>query len=251
MLMAAIFNFTVGSLVAGTAKQFSGLLLGRCIQGTGGGGIAVLTYVIATDMVALAERAKWSGLISLQWAVGSVVGPIVGGLIIQKSTWRWIFWLNLPFCALALITVPVCLQQDPGLWISLQELRCFDWTGSIIFVTSTTSLLLPLTWGKISITNSNMHFITAEKFRRCLVSLGRWADDCAPCCWLARYHILCWTLEISRASTTHKARCVYYWYGQKYVLRNRHPWNDIVVVTILYASVLRNRQALWACNHRS
>jgi MFS family permease len=52
-----------------------------------------LTYVIVTDMVTLRDRGKWFSIISLQWAIGSVTGPVIGGAFTEKSTWRWIFWL--------------------------------------------------------------------------------------------------------------------------------------------------------------
>jgi MFS family permease len=52
-----------------------------------------LTYVTVTDMVTLRDRGKWFSIISLQWAIGSVTGPVIGGVFTEKSTWRWIFWL--------------------------------------------------------------------------------------------------------------------------------------------------------------
>jgi MFS family permease len=148
MLMAALTFFTVGSVMAATATGMTGLLVARCIQGIGGGGIVALTYVITTDLVSLQERGKWCGLISLQWAIGSVTGPILGGAIVQETTWRWIFWLNLPFCGLALVAIPICLRLDHKVGLILENLKTFDWIGSLVFVVSMTSFLVPLTWGE-------------------------------------------------------------------------------------------------------
>lgn len=57
------------------------------MQGIGGGGMVALTYVIVTDMVTLRERGKWFSLITLQWAIGSVSGPVIGGACSEKANW--------------------------------------------------------------------------------------------------------------------------------------------------------------------
>lgn len=74
MLLTALSFFTAGSIITSLALNFTVLLIGRCVQGIGGGGLIALTYVIVTDMVSLRDRGKWFGLISLQWAIGSITG---------------------------------------------------------------------------------------------------------------------------------------------------------------------------------
>ena len=96
--MLALSLFTLGAIIAASATNFTLLLVGRSIQGTGGGGLTALTYVIVTDMVTLRDRGKWFSIISLQWAIGSVIGPVIGGVFTEKSTWRWIFWLVCEYC---------------------------------------------------------------------------------------------------------------------------------------------------------
>ena len=78
MILLALLLFTVGAIISGLSKGFAVMLVGRCIQGVGGGGLVALTYVIVTDLVKLRERGKWFGLISMHWAIGSVCGPVVG-----------------------------------------------------------------------------------------------------------------------------------------------------------------------------
>ncbi|KAM3066501.1 hypothetical protein ACMFMG_011999 [Clarireedia jacksonii] len=95
ILLLALTIFTIGAVVSALANSFTLLLVGRSVQGIGGGGLMALTYVIVTDMVTLRDRGKWFSIISLQWAIGSVTGPVIGGAFTEKSTWRWIFWLNL------------------------------------------------------------------------------------------------------------------------------------------------------------
>lgn len=93
ILLFALSLFTIGAIIASAANNFTLLLVGRSIQGIGGGGLTALTYIIVTDMVTLRDRGKWFSVISLQWAIGSVTGPVIGGVFTEKSTWRWIFWL--------------------------------------------------------------------------------------------------------------------------------------------------------------
>ncbi|KAM3076350.1 hypothetical protein ACMFMG_007171 [Clarireedia jacksonii] len=101
VLLTALLLFSIGTIIASVAKDITLLLVGRCIQGIGGGGLVGLTYVILADMVTLRERGKWMSIISLQWAIGSVIGPVIGGAFAEKASWRWIFWLNIPFCVVS------------------------------------------------------------------------------------------------------------------------------------------------------
>ena len=146
MLLAALALFTVGTVVASVATDISLLLVGRCVQGIGGGGLVSLTYVIVSDMVTLRERGKWFSIISLQWAIGSVIGPLIGGAFSEKATWRWIFWLNIPFCVISAVGVPICLRLNVKEGSVFGRLARFDWFASFIFVAATTSFLIPITW---------------------------------------------------------------------------------------------------------
>lgn len=87
MLLIALTFFTVGAVVPALAQNFTVMLVGRSIQGVGGGGISALTYIIVTDMVTLKERGKWFGLITMMWAIGSVTGPVIGGALAEKASW--------------------------------------------------------------------------------------------------------------------------------------------------------------------
>lgn len=73
--------------MAGTARNVFRLLLGRSLQGVGGGGLITLTGVMIADFVPLKERAKYFGTLSAMWALGSVIGPVIGGCFAERSTW--------------------------------------------------------------------------------------------------------------------------------------------------------------------
>lgn len=159
LLLLALLFFTLGALVAALARNLTALLVGRTIQGIGGGGIISLTEVLITDLVPLRERGKWFGFQSLTWAVGSVTGPLIGGGFAQKATWRWIFWINLPFCGLGFLTLPFFLRlhHRPGSIAS--KLRGFDWFGAFLLTASATSFLMPVSWGGVLFPWSSFHTI--------------------------------------------------------------------------------------------
>jgi len=87
LTLFSVITFFAGILIAGLAKNFRVMLVGRTIQGIGGGGIFSLTDVIVTDLVPLRQRGAYLGLISAVWALGSVVGPVIGGAFAQNVTW--------------------------------------------------------------------------------------------------------------------------------------------------------------------
>ncbi|KAL4869563.1 hypothetical protein BDV12DRAFT_185070 [Aspergillus spectabilis] len=149
VILVSLVLFFVGALVAGIAKDFTHILIGRCIQGVGGGGISVLSEVVVTDLVPLRLRGYYYGILSAMYSLGSVLGPILGGGFSENVTWRWIFYINFPFIAISTILVLFFfrLQTPPG---NLSyKLRQIDYAGTILFVGSISSFLIPLTWGGV------------------------------------------------------------------------------------------------------
>ncbi|KAI9883386.1 MAG: hypothetical protein M1823_004854 [Watsoniomyces obsoletus] len=149
MTLVALAFFTLGAILAGVANGFTLMLVGRSIQGIGGGGLIALTEIIVTDLVPLRERGKWFGLISSCWAVGSVTGPLLGGGFAQDVSWRWIFYINLPLCGVAFIFIPLFLRLNYQTSAFGAKLKRVDWVGSVLFVGSTMSFLIPITWGGV------------------------------------------------------------------------------------------------------
>lgn len=86
-MLIAIVWFTIGAIVSGVANDFTHMLIGRSLQGIGGGGIITLTAIVIADIVPLGARAKYFGILSAIWSLGTVVGPVIGGCFAEKATW--------------------------------------------------------------------------------------------------------------------------------------------------------------------
>lgn len=149
VLMACAFLFLIGVIVAAVANNFSVMFVGRVIQGVGGGGIILLNDIVVTDLVPMRQRGKYFGVIGGVWAFGSVVGPVIGGALAYKASWRGIFWMLVPFAAIVLVLIPLTLKLTKPSGQLSQKLKRFDWFGSVFFVGAAICTLIPLTWGGV------------------------------------------------------------------------------------------------------
>src|SRR6478736_6753076 len=101
VILLGIGLFLLGSVLCGFAWSMPALIAFRAVQGLGAGAVQPMAITIAGDIYTVAERAKAQGYIASVWAISSVVGPTLGGVFAQYLTWRWIFFVNIPLCALA------------------------------------------------------------------------------------------------------------------------------------------------------
>lgn len=139
--------FTAGTILCCLSQNFNELLAGRAIQGVGGGGILTLGTVIVTDIVPLRQRPIYIGINQISWFLGSTTGPLIGGLFVSHTTWRWIFYLNFPFCGIGFLSVPLVIRLHVKRAPLKERLMHVDWIGGLLFVSSTCSFLIGLTWG--------------------------------------------------------------------------------------------------------
>lgn len=123
-----------------------GVIAGRVLQGLGGGGLDVLSEIIVTDMTTLQERPMYLGLMALPTALGSVLGPTVGGLFSSLVTWRWLGWINLPLLGISFPLTAVFLRLRPLENSRVSGLRRLDWVGIPLFTTGIVLFALPLSW---------------------------------------------------------------------------------------------------------
>lgn len=104
LVLITIAWFTIGAIIAGVAHDFTHMLIGRSLQGIGGGGIITLTAILIADIVPLNERPKYFGMLSAIWSLGTVVGPVIGGCFAEKVTWvRMKLFVSLTRLALTVI----------------------------------------------------------------------------------------------------------------------------------------------------
>lgn len=126
------------------------LLAGRCVQGVGGGGIITITQVIFCDIVPLRQRPKYFAMVLGAWSIGSIVGPVVGGSLVETASWRWCFHINYPFCGIGFIVAIVFVRLNAVSQLTIaQKLKRTDWIGAVLFVGGMTSFLVGLSWGGI------------------------------------------------------------------------------------------------------
>lgn len=129
--------FLLGSALSGAARSMPELILFRTLQGFGAGGLMPLGMSIIADHYSLAERGRTQGLLSAVWGVASVAGPLAGGYITALLSWRWVFYLNIPFGLLAAVAVGAALRDPPP-----GARRPVDYAGAVLLTAAVTLLML-------------------------------------------------------------------------------------------------------------
>lgn len=151
--MFAMAVFEIGSIVCAVAKDSPTLIVGRAVAGTGAAGLFSGGMTIIGYSVPLRKRAIYLASLSSMFGVSSIVGPILGGTFTDKLTWRWCFWINVPFGGLAIATVLIFFKNpkrehtDKTLSEKIKEL---DIPGAFFLISAIVCLLLALQWGGIS-----------------------------------------------------------------------------------------------------
>lgn len=144
IISIGIIIFLIGSALCGFAQSMEQLILFRFIQGLGAGAVLPMATTIVGDIYSKEERAKIQGYLSSVWGISAVSGPLVGGLLVEYASWRYVFWVNIPLGILSII----------GLWLYLHEniekkKPVIDYGGAFLLVVTLSSLMYLLVEGGV------------------------------------------------------------------------------------------------------
>ena len=137
LVQIALVIFVVASAVAGLSQNMETLISMRVLQGIGGGGLTALAQVIMATMISPRERGKYSGYLGATFALATVGGPLIGGVLTEHLSWHWCFYVGVPFAVAAFIV----LQLKLKLPVIKREVH-IDYLGSILLAAGVSSLLI-------------------------------------------------------------------------------------------------------------
>lgn len=137
--------FLIGSITAGMAQNMEQLIAFRALQGLGAGAVQPIVITIVGDIFSLQERAKIQGLFSGVWGLSSLVGPALGGLIVDHADWRWVFYINVPFGLLSILLIALFFKEQIE-----QKKHSIDYIGALTLSGTIVALLFALLQGGTS-----------------------------------------------------------------------------------------------------
>ena len=155
IFLSAMGMFAIASLLCGLAQSMNQLIAARALQGVGGGAIQALSFAILGDILPPRERGRYVGYFTLAFASAALLGPLVGGLIIDHWTWPWIFFINVPLCGLLM----VALARTLNLPFQRRQAR-LDFVGAGLLAVGLAALMVGLEDAKTTILNSRTLTLT-------------------------------------------------------------------------------------------
>ncbi|WP_246018445.1 MDR family MFS transporter [Pelagibacterium montanilacus] len=137
VLQAGIGVFLVGSVVSAMAPNMAVLVLGRFVQGFGGGGLIVTAMATVADVLPPRERGRAQAFVGIAFAISTVVGPLLGGLIVENLSWPWLFAVNVPVGLLAFGAIAYALETRRN-----QTRQSIDYAGAVLLAVGLSALVL-------------------------------------------------------------------------------------------------------------
>jgi MFS family permease len=148
LAVSIVAIFTIGSAICGAANGSGALIAGRAIQGVGSGGINMISDVIVSDLVPLRERGKFIAIILAVYSVGTTLGPFAGGILVEKTSWRYVFLISLPFGVVAIILFLLFLKVRSKRIPVKAGLSRIDYIGNGTIIISSISVLVALSYAE-------------------------------------------------------------------------------------------------------
>lgn len=127
VMQGGILVFLTGSVIAGLAHSMEVLVIGRAVQGLGGGGLIVVAMAVVADVMPPRERGKAQGLMGSMFGISTVIGPLIGGFLVEQFTWHWIFFFNLPIGVLAYAILSFALPRRAD-----HKRHSIDYMGAVL-----------------------------------------------------------------------------------------------------------------------
>lgn len=162
VFLSTVALFEIGSAICGAAPNSIAFIIGRAIAGVGSAGIFSGAIVIIVYAVPLHKRPLFQGIFGAVFGLASVIGPLLGGAFTSKVTWRWCFYINLPFGGIAMLFIAFLLHipdRDTTHLSTKAKLSQLDAVGTSVFIPGTVCLLLALQWGGLEYSWSNWRII--------------------------------------------------------------------------------------------
>lgn len=163
VMICGIVIFLIGSTLCGFATTMISLIAFRLLQGLGAGAMQPVAMTIVADLYSPEERAGIQGYLSSVWGISAVIGPLVGGIIVEKLSWPWVFWINIPFGIATVFMLLKCLHEGVE-----RKKHSLDILGSALFAIGISCLLVALTEIGQEGANPVVIWITLAAFLVCI-----------------------------------------------------------------------------------
>jgi MFS family permease len=138
VLLFGLTVFTLGSVLSGCSRSMGQLIAARVIQGLGAGAVMPIIITLIGDLFTLQERAKVQGLFSAVWGGSSLIGPALGGVLTDQLSWRWVFFVTVPFAVLSAWLLAMYVDEK----FDHHKVSSIDWPGVLLLAAGATMLLL-------------------------------------------------------------------------------------------------------------
>ena len=142
IFLFGIVVFLIGSALSGASQSMNELIAFRALQGIGAGALMPIAIAVVGDLFTPRERGKWQGVTGAVWGFSAIVGPTLGGWITENTSWRWVFYVNLPIGIIAMLVLIFLMPVLRG----VEKKVSIDYTGAAMLIAGTVALLLGFTW---------------------------------------------------------------------------------------------------------